>query len=206
MATFIRPEHITSDVRELARTACAKHSRDVPPILADALADAGYDNADALNELRAERVFGRSPGAAPVGEILMAILGVRVERLPDEDGRSGRIRVRKVSGECLFRRAVAEAVFLGRSWQAKHGGGVANAYKYPASTEAVLCAAVYDAAAGVVRAKLWAGELPANKVTLGGVTDLFGFRAMGDDRYGPAAKAFAAAMMYGEVAAVPQAS
>ena len=62
-----------------------------------------------------------------------------------------------------------------------HGGSVANAYRYPADTEAALGLA---SPAGLV--VVWMARLPANKVTLGGAANacLPGTRALFDGRYG----------------------
>ena len=64
---------------------------------------------------------------------------------------------------------------------AEHGGTVANAYNYPALTDAVVAVALEDIVV------IWADEIPANKATLGGVVAaLFGAEArpLFDDRFG----------------------
>jgi hypothetical protein len=75
----------------------------------------------------------------------------------------------------------------------EHGGTVANAYNYPAVTDAVVAVAFADLDVVVI----WAGELRANKVTRGGVvSSLLGdeARPLFDERYHPdkarAARAF----------------
>lgn len=97
-----------------------------------------------------------------------------------------RLRVRRVDEVALAARAREAAVAQGK-WKIliQHGGGVANAYKYPADTEAAL--AVASPTGCVV---VWMNRLPANKVTLGGAASkcLPGSRALFDDRYGETAK------------------
>jgi hypothetical protein len=175
---------ITTTARELAREIVRTHDLSLCPILADALDDADSADQEAVRELRAEAVFGRRPITAEVGKILIGLLGVRVERVAGHDGRSGRLRTRTVDADRYASKAAAEAVVIGRSWVATHGGSVANSYGYAAETEGVLAAAVYDTTANVVRVRVWAGQLPANKVTTGGVCGLFGFRDLADDRVG----------------------
>ena len=75
-----------------------------------------------------------------------------------------RLRVRSVNEFALAERVADRSLEKGRAAiHCTHGGGVANRYGYPASTEAVLAVAL-DAQTVV----LWARRLPANKVTLAG--------------------------------------
>ncbi len=96
-----------------------------------------------------------------------------------------RLRVRRVNEHALAAETRQKAIRTG-SWaiRCRHGGSVANAYKYPADTEAVL--AVSNPAGLTV---VWMARLPANKVTLAGSANacLSGSRALFDKRYGEAA-------------------
>jgi hypothetical protein len=196
------PETVAASgtAQNLARTIAATHDLGLCPILADALQDAGCDDSDALDELRAGAVFGREPTASAVGEILGDILGVAVLRLPDEDRRTGRLRARTVSADDVVARTAARAVVNGRAYFAGHGGSVPNSCGYTASTEGVLVAAVYDHDANVVRVKVWAAELAANKVTNRGVAALFGFGDLCDKRVSQTRKDAARERLYAEVA------
>lgn len=92
-----------------------------------------------------------------------------------------RLRVRRVNERAVAERARQEALQAG-AWKIRcvHGGAVANAYKSPADTEAVL--AVANPAGFTV---VWMSRLPANKVTLGGAAQacLPGTRALFDKRF-----------------------
>jgi hypothetical protein len=182
----------------LAREIAATHDVGLCPVLADALEEAGYP-AEELNELRAERVYGRRPYSESVGRVLADILAVRVERLPDDDGRTHTLRARTVAVDDLAETVAYRAVFAGRAWAVRHGGSVANNYRYRAYTEGAMAAAVYDAATNTVRVKVWAGQLPANKVTACGVAGMFGFGDLADGRVGAARKAAASERLYAEV-------
>jgi hypothetical protein len=97
-----------------------------------------------------------------------------------------RLIARRVNEETLAEDARRKAQDSGE-WQVLccHGGSVANAYKYPADTEAAL--AVASPAGFVV---VWMARLPANKVTKSGAanTCLPGTRALFDPRYGEHSK------------------
>jgi hypothetical protein len=73
-----------------------------------------------------------------------------------------RLRVRRVDfdAEAFSREATAAQTWL---YYATHGGSVANAYKYPAATEAVVAIASPDG-----RVAVWHDRARANKVTLCG--------------------------------------
>lgn len=99
-------------------------------------------------------------------------------------GRSNRARTRCTSSHLDELRA--EAREKGRPiTYVSHGGGVANAYKYPAETEGRVEVAFPDGAAVT-----WLTTLPANKVTLSGVLSSCGLdhRAC-DARYSAANQA-----------------
>ena len=92
-----------------------------------------------------------------------------------------RLRVRRIDEAAI----AADVSYTDGKWHAQvtDGGSVANAYKYPADTEAAL--AVCDPAGRVI---VWMARLPANKVTRGGAAnaclrgacDLFDGRYQGD--------------------------
>jgi hypothetical protein len=75
-----------------------------------------------------------------------------------------RLRARRIDEDALVAQ-VKQSALSKNDWSVHvvNGGGVANAYKYPAETEAAL--AVSDPQGNVV---LWLARLPANKVTLYG--------------------------------------
>ena len=92
-----------------------------------------------------------------------------------------RLRVRRIDEDAI----AAHVASMDGQWHARvtNGGGVANAYKYPADTEAAL--AVCDSVGRVI---VWMGRLPASKVTrrgsakacLSSSCDLFDDRLAGD--------------------------
>lgn len=73
-----------------------------------------------------------------------------------------RVRSNTVSrGEIAV--ALREAATIGYGWSASHGGGVANAYGYPAETECTAVLAVRDGS--TIHLSVGIGRRPANKVT-----------------------------------------
>jgi len=97
-----------------------------------------------------------------------------------------RLRVRKVREDEVLEKCIKDAqknpgVLTHRI---QHGGGVANAYNYPAETEWVFVAAIVRD--GITYARRWVGRIPANKVTFGGIANRLGVRALYDCRYGNA--------------------
>jgi hypothetical protein len=85
------------------------------------------------------------------------------------DPQLPRLRVRRVAEGTIAELAVAAAVEAGRpAIRADHGGGVANAYRYPAETETLVTVAFPDG-----RVVQWHGRAPANKVTRTFAGDLF---------------------------------
>jgi hypothetical protein len=98
-----------------------------------------------------------------------------------------RLSVRSVDVRSCLEDALANAKKRGRTVaHAYHGGNVANAYNYPADTEALVVIAAPD---GRITAET--GRLPANKVTESGVAACClgdWARPYFDDRFGPVAK------------------
>lgn len=78
-----------------------------------------------------------------------------------------RLRVRRVD-EISWAQSVAEQALESDDWFADviHGGGVANAYGYPAETECVL--ALSDPFGNVI---VWCARAPANSVTERGAAE-----------------------------------
>jgi hypothetical protein len=104
-----------------------------------------------------------------------------------------RLVVRKADTQEAARKAVEKAMALGHPHiRLDHGGDVANAYKHPASTEAVLTVASPDG-----KVVQWGGRVAANKVTFGGAADecLPGARALFDGRFSKAKRVAARAMI-----------
>ena len=92
-----------------------------------------------------------------------------------------RLRARRVDEQDVADRACAKFTAGDRfsPIEVQHGGGVANAYKYPAETECVLAVAVSPTVAVV-----WARRKPANKVSLAGAAGPE-FRDVFDARVSP---------------------
>lgn len=116
------------------------------------------------------------------------------------DTRSGRILARCVPDDSVIRRCVEDACKSPRkrATRAAHGGGVNNSYGYPAQTEAILVVAMEIGQE--MHCAVYAAQLPANKVTLSGAAaaayDDDAVRPLFDARYGAAAKAKAAQIVY----------
>lgn len=117
------------------------------------------------------------------------------------DTRTHRIRARRVGCDRHARRAaeLAATSKLGRGWSGGHGGSVCNSYGYPADTES--CIAVAVTIAGTIHVAIYAAQLPANKVTVGGAIDaaLPGARALADCRFGAAARQRVSESVYSAV-------
>jgi hypothetical protein len=107
------------------------------------------------------------------------------------DNRPGRRRTRIVDLDNVAQRAANRALeSKGAGFACSHGGAVANAYRYPAGTDAVFAVAV-PARDGEVIVAVFAERIPANKATLAGAaTAAFGgmARPIFDDRYGDEAR------------------
>lgn len=191
-----------ASVQSIARQIAESRNLSLCPVLADALEESGYENRDDLSELRAEQVYSRKPIAEEVGRVLAEILSVTVVRLADEDNRPGhaRRRTRTVDVEKAVEDVIHRAIVRSLSYTARHGGTVANKYAYPAVTEGVFAAAIYDAATNTVRVKAWAGELPANKTSYAGVAAIAGYRDLLDERMGEARTAAAKQALRAELA------
>lgn len=119
------------------------------------------------------------PFAAVLNPALIPNTGRRTVRLVDH----GRVLVRAAAS------ALSRADHTGVS--AAHGGGVNNSYGYNAITDTSMAAASLHPEEGTIRASLWTGTVPANKVTLGGAAaNAYGAEArpLYDDRYGSVAK------------------
>lgn len=98
------------------------------------------------------------------------------------DDRNPRRRVRTVSPDAAIRDAATKAAAGKTAYVARHGGDVPNSYGYAASTQAVFAGAL--AIDGALHVVVYAGELPANKVTYSGVAAMAGYRPLADERYG----------------------
>lgn len=191
-------DYRTETVMSLARAIQAAKAWDRLPILADAMEEAGYTDAGNLNELRAAVVFGRAPLLSCIGRIMMDLF-TTTTTTTTTDLRNPNRRTRLVSTDAAAADAAAKAMCLGAAFVCRNGGGVANAYKYPAVTDGVLAAAVYDPAANRVVIRLFAGELPANKVTPRGVCAMHGFPDLLDGRVSATRQAAAAAALFATV-------
>jgi hypothetical protein len=95
-----------------------------------------------------------------------------------------------VNAELLASRAAASAAAENRIvMRVAHGGDVNNSYGYPAEAECVLVAALPPDRDGMQHVGVYAGQCPANKVTLAGAAArAFGSaaRPIWDGRYGEA--------------------
>ena len=117
-----------------------------------------------------------------------------------DDMRTGKIRVRKVDEKNLAEIAAENAKKNGRGIAYAHGGRVANAYKYPALTEAVV--AVAFCIKNEIHVAIYGRQINANKVTLGGVMSacLGGeARPLTDRRYNKHSKQKAREYIYSDV-------
>lgn len=138
-------------------------------------------------EERVERL--RTPGR-PVGGLLYDILKPEV-KVHSVDLRNLRQRTRTVDRDYEIRRAVESALDTPNKirYRMVHGGGVANAYSYPAFTHAAFTAAHYHPESNTVHVLFRGATLPAKGVTTGGVAAQANFRELGDARYGSVGKA-----------------
>lgn len=132
----------------------------------------------------AERVR-EAANTTTLTEFLAAIGLVKVEIVFDD--RSPRRRTRIVSIEEQIAKCAA-ALWSGeysrRYWIAKHGGTVANAYRYPAYTDAVAVVG-WRAEDGVIQIRAWATQISAKGATASGVLRATcGHHEIADDRYG----------------------
>lgn len=118
-----------------------------------------------------------------------------------EDLRTSKLRVRRLDVEGVVAEAVADVVRDGKPVViATHGGSVCNNYGYYAETDGVAVCAIPHA--GLIYVKAVAVNLPANKVTVGGVAARCGFsRAPFDGRFGRAAAKAALSRTLAEVSA-----
>lgn len=108
------------------------------------------------------------------------------------DDRNTRRRTRRVDSIGVAEDAARKAGETGRTTiVCRTGGGVANAYRYPALTDAVLAVAVCRN--GGVCVAVWATEIPANKATNGGAAAACvpAARPVFDFRYGADMEAWA---------------
>lgn len=104
-----------------------------------------------------------------------------VYRVVVADSTTGRIRVRACSLDTAETAVKAASSQSGRCIRATHGGGVANAYGYPAETEAeVQLGLVCDSGIFV---GVWRAQLPANKVTVSGAAAACTGRRLFDGRF-----------------------
>lgn len=187
MAITIEPRWLTADVVGVARGIYESHDMTRLPLLADALMDAGCDDERVLRTARRDVSHADDDDGI---ELVLASIGIKVRQVVAMDERRTGRKARIVSDSILRDTAMAAARSKGRrAWEYQHGGGVANKYGYPASTDAVVCVGLrLDTEIVVV---MWATEIPANKVTLGGVmASCLGneCRPVCDDRYGDDAK------------------
>lgn len=193
MSTTLDPRLLTSTVSDLARTIYDGRRFDLLPILADALMDAGCDDARLLADLRDTTRITEDAADA-----LVRLAGVTIREVRAYDARRSGRKTRIVSDSILRETALAAAVSkAGRSWKCRIGGTVANAYKYPASTDAVVCVALCIGREIVV--VMWATEIAANKATHGGAMAACvggACRALCDARYGADATAAARDALY----------
>ncbi len=118
------------------------------------------------------------------------------------DWSSRRLRVRRVYEEYEAHSCASEAIENGQ-WVVlgADGGAVANAYRYPAATEAALIIAAPDGRVVVYRG----ARVPANKVTPAGVAKAYGSvdaAVLLDRRYGKSRKAAALAALKEQFAGI----
>jgi hypothetical protein len=66
--------------------------------------------------------------------------------------------------------------------KAYHGGSVPNSYRYAAVTDGAVCISHVSHGTNTLHTCIWLDELPANKVTLRGVGELFGYGDLFDNR------------------------
>ena len=97
------------------------------------------------------------------------------------DKTNSRRRVRTVDQSAQIDRAIKTAAEKGVAVKCTHGGGVANAYKYPATTQA--CGTVAIRHNGVDYVYSEATQIEANKVTLGGASAATLRTRLYDNRY-----------------------
>lgn len=76
-------------------------------------------------------------------------------------------------------RAIRDDKFTIRAY---HGGSVPNSYGYDAVTDGAVCMSHVSHETNMLFTCIWLDELPANKVTLRGVGELFGYGDLFDGR------------------------
>lgn len=165
----------------LAEMFISNRDWDSLPILADAMEDAGLKFGA---ELRLPELRNRTYAHMTVGQALINALGIQTIVVVDDDDRNPKRKTRLVNTDYEIAMAVRGAVGSRdrRHWYAGHGGDVANAYKYPAVTDAVLIASVFVPEDNAVYVMKLATEIRANKATTRGAAAANGYGNLCDAR------------------------
>lgn len=92
--------------------------------------------------------------------------------------KSRYVAVQDIVSLCTIR-AIRDDKFIIKAY---HGGSVPNSYSYAAVTDGAICMSDVSHGTNTLHTCIWLDELPANKVTLRGVGELFGCGDLFDNR------------------------